>query len=590
MSAAAAPTAPRRTFRGVRAALAEEFAGHGRRILAAGTLGGLPIAVEVVVVFLIVSAGTAALGGETPDLPFGWSATTTQLAVAAVCAIGARGVLDLAATYVRSRMVRDFEQATRAGLLRDFSGAEWSVQSQLDPADVLSSIGTNLNRARDAYGRLIDAVSGGIGFGVMLVGSFASGGPWVLAIIAGTALLALLFRSLVHEAHRAGEAGRVANLRFAHTFLEVFALAREIRLFGVTRHFQDVVDEASHDLAETNRRSQLASGLLGSLGGTAVYLVAGLGLLAITLFHVDDPRPYVVVVLLLYRGLGYGRGFQSSYQDLVNGLPSVADVQEKRRTFVAAAVPATATPFHPPLSTVSFRDVGLVYPDGSVALRDASFDLERGSALGLVGPSGSGKSTIVQLLLRLRLPTSGQILVNGTDLAVVDPASWFGRAVLVPQDGQLFNASVLDNVACFRPAVDRDRAIDALRRAEVLDEVLALPDGLDTLLGAGARRLSGGQVQRIAIARALAGSPELLVLDEPTSALDLRSEEAIRATLDALRQQIAVVVIAHRLSTLRICDRVMVLDHGHIEACGPRAELEASSAFYAEAVRLARLT
>ena len=580
----------RPTFGHLRRSLSIEFAGQGSRIAGGGVLLGLPVAVEVVVVFLIASVGTGVLGNRATKLPFGITASTTTLAAFAVGAIVLRGALDVGGTLVRARLVRNYEHASRAGLLKDFTTAEWEVQSQLNPATVLSTVGANLNRARDAYGRLIDTVGGAIGFLVMLAGSFVAGGFWVLGIVVSTGLLALLFRTLIRESHSAGEASRAANLQFSHAFLEVFALAREIRLFRATRHTEELIDRASFDLAESNARGQIAGGLLGSLTGTAVYLVAGVGLLIISTLHVEDPRPYVVVVLLLYRGIGYGRSFQSAYQDLMNGLPAVADIQQRRNQFAAARVPTTGTPFEPPLERVTFDDVGLTYPDGTVALRNASFEIERGAALGLVGPSGSGKSTVVQLLLRLRLPTSGRVLLNGIDIRDIEPQSWFGHAVLVPQDAQTFNATILDNVVCFRRDISRDDAIEALRQAQLLDEVLALPDGLETVVGAGGRRLSGGQSQRLCIARALASSPDVLVLDEPTSALDLLSEEVIRATLQGLRGRITVIVIAHRLSTLRICDRVMVLKDGHIEGVGTRQDLETTSAFYAEAVRLAKLT
>jgi ABC-type multidrug transport system fused ATPase/permease subunit len=160
---------------------------------------------------------------------------------------------------------------------------------------------------------------------------------------------------------------------------------------------------------------------------------------------------------------------------------------------------------------------------------------------------------------------------------------------LVPQDAHLFDRSVSDNIVCFREGIGPDRVVEAARAAHVLDEIEARPEGFDTWIGAGGGRFSGGQRQRLCIARALAGRPSLLVLDEPTSALDLASEEAIRSTLEGLKGRVTLVIIAHRMSTLRICDRVIVVEKGRIEAMGSRADLERDNAYYAEALRLAKL-
>ena len=170
----------------------------------------------------------------------------------------------------------------------------------------------------------------------------------------------------------------------------------------------------------------------------------------------------------------------------------------------------------------------------------------------------------------------------------MDPDSWFGHVVLVPQEARLANVTVLENVLWFRQGLTRDDAVSALRAAHVYDEITQLPEGLDTIVGEQGGRLSGGQRQRVCIARALAGSPDVMILDEPTSALDLVSEERIRETLASLRDKVTLVIVAHRLSTLRICNDVVVLRNGEIEAFGPRSELEANE-FFAEAVRLSKL-
>jgi ABC-type multidrug transport system fused ATPase/permease subunit len=226
---------------------------------------------------------------------------------------------------------------------------------------------------------------------------------------------------------------------------------------------------------------------------------------------------------------------------------------------------------------------------GKPAIEDLTFALSRGEAIGIVGPSGAGKSTLVQLFLRLREPNSGQALVNEVPAYAFAFADWTRRFSYVAQEPHLVAGSVAENIAFFRDDIDREAVERAARAAHIHDEILAMSDGYDTWVGDDGRRLSGGQRQRVSIARALAGSPDVIVLDEPTSALDMQSEALIQKTLEELKGRVTLVIVAHRLSTLNNCDRIMVLGDGRLQAFGTSAELLGSNEFYRRAVELSRL-
>jgi ATP-binding cassette, subfamily B, bacterial len=201
----------------------------------------------------------------------------------------------------------------------------------------------------------------------------------------------------------------------------------------------------------------------------------------------------------------------------------------------------------------------------------------------MVGPSGAGKSTLLQLLLGLREPDAGAVLVNGQPMTSFTRADRARRIAFVPQEPILITGSIAENIRFFRDWVT-DADIDRAAQESVLSGLIAdRPDGLGTSVGEGGMLLSAGQRQRICIARALAGGPDLLVLDEPTSALDPISEAAIQQTIDALRGRCAVAVVAHRLNTLNACDRVVVLHNGEVRATGSPAELRESSPYFREA-------
>jgi ATP-binding cassette, subfamily B, bacterial len=242
---------------------------------------------------------------------------------------------------------------------------------------------------------------------------------------------------------------------------------------------------------------------------------------------------------------------------------------------------------HIPLEAVQrldLEDVGFSYDGELQALDGVSGTLHIGEVVGIVGPSGSGKSTLSQLLLRLRQPTRGRIVVDGVSASEFTLASWYRCVSLVPQDPLLFHASVADNIAFLDKSIKREDIVVAAQEAGIHEVIESLDQGYDTLIGPAFRDLSGGQIQRIGIARALVRKPKILVLDEPTSALDVHSEGVIQSSLEALRGRVLVVVIAHRLSTLSICDRIMVLRQGRVETMGTLEDVSVRSDFFRRAI------
>ncbi|MEO3956668.1 type I secretion system permease/ATPase [Chromobacterium piscinae] len=226
---------------------------------------------------------------------------------------------------------------------------------------------------------------------------------------------------------------------------------------------------------------------------------------------------------------------------------------------------------------VSFR----YRPDKPEVLRRISLDIPAGQTVGIVGPSGSGKSTLTKLVQRMYLPESGRVMVDGFDLAMID-TSWLRTQVgVVLQENLLFNRSVRDNIALSDPGMNMERVIEAAKLAGAHDFILALSEGYDTQLEERGSNLSGGQRQRIAIARALVTNPRILILDEATSALDYESESIIQHNMRAICQGRTVLIIAHRLSTVRHCDRILTIENGQLVEDGSHDELLQQGGRYA---------
>lgn len=223
---------------------------------------------------------------------------------------------------------------------------------------------------------------------------------------------------------------------------------------------------------------------------------------------------------------------------------------------------------------IRFEGVRFRYrADGQMILPYFSLRINAGEVVGIVGRSGSGKSTLTKLIQRLYLPEQGKIFIDGHDIALVDPA-WLRRQIgVVLQENVLMNASIRDNIALSDPAMDLERIMAAAKLAGAHEFITALPEGYDTIVGEQGAGLSGGQRQRIAIARALVNNPRILILDEATSALDYESEHAIMRNMAAICHQRTVIIIAHRLSTVRHANRIIAMDKGEIVEMGTHDEL-----------------
>jgi ATP-binding cassette, subfamily B, bacterial HlyB/CyaB len=275
------------------------------------------------------------------------------------------------------------------------------------------------------------------------------------------------------------------------------------------------------------------------------------------------------------------------WQDFQQARLSIARLGDILNTPAEPTYNASRSTIPAVMGAIKFEHVTFRYRvDGSEILHDVSFDISPGQIVGIVGPSGSGKSTIAKLVQRLYVPESGKVIVDGTDLAMVDPA-WLRRQIgVVLQENVLFNASVRENIALGDPAMSMEKVIAAATLAGAHEFILELPEGYDTMVGERGNSLSGGQRQRIAIARALVMNPRILIFDEATSALDYESEQIIQDNMRQIVEGRTALIIAHRLSTVRRAHRIITIEQGRVVEDGTHDQLIRSAGRYANLYRL----
>lgn len=319
---------------------------------------------------------------------------------------------------------------------------------------------------------------------------------------------------------------------------------------------------------------------LGNTGSQAVQLISKVSLAAILFFGARE----VIAGALTVGGLVAFNMFAQRVSGPVIRMAQLWQDFQQVRLSIDRLGDVLNTPVEPGAGSrvalpsvkgaIRFDGVKFRYAlDGPWTLEDISFDLPPGGTLGIAGSSGSGKSTLTKLLQRLYTPASGRILIDGVDIAQIDPA-WLRRQIgVVLQENLLFNRSIRENIALANPAMPLENVMAASQLSGAHDFILTLPQGYDTIIEERGVNLSGGQRQRIAIARALVTQPRILILDEATSALDAESEEIIQTNLKAMARGRTVLIIAHRLSAIRQCDRIMTLEKGRIVEVGSHEEL-----------------
>ncbi len=377
-----------------------------------------------------------------------------------------------------------------------------------------------------------------------------------------------------------------ASVSLNERFVEYLHNIRLLHVFSREKYATEQVDDIINQSIRMRRRGLMRSAVIPlfmqstTILGAALFLI--LGYLIIDRYDRGSYAGLATFVFILYRLMPRLSSLNSSIGQVSNEWPFMKRIAELLRTDDKEYETSGTLSFEGLHNAVRLDDVTLRYVDSDQdALKHVSLMLPAGQMTAFVGPSGSGKSSIVNLLLRLYNPSKGEITADDVAISQYNLASWRGRIGVVDQETYLFNMSALDNIRFGLLNATDDEVHNAARIANADAFIEQLPEGYDTEIGDRGLRLSGGQRQRIAIARAVLRNPDILVFDEATSSLDSHSERLIHESLEQLRKDRTVIVIAHRLSTTANADQIVVLDDGQISETGRHEELLRNQGLYA---------
>jgi ATP-binding cassette subfamily B protein len=496
-----------------------------------------------------------------------------------------RLVFSLLLVRISTSMVYKVGVGLRLRLAHAFLNSSWATQQSQPAGSLQQLVVTFPNQGSSLTHSVASSLGGAITLLAMLVVSASINLVATLTVIAALFLFSGLLRPLRRLLSRQSAASIDPMVSISNGVAQIGTLGLEIQSFGVTEQVQEKINQLIFDEGDAQRKVGLVHNSISPAYVSLAYLAVAAAILLVAVMGTGQIDSAGAVMIIMLRTLGYGQQIQSGLAAVTNVQPFIDLIEDSIDTFQKSTRENGLLTIET-VGNIRFTDVSFCYFDDKKVLKEIDFEIKQGEAIGIIGPSGSGKSTLIQLLLGIREPSSGTVTANGIEIKLIDKSSWTSKVAFVPQEATLITGTVADNISFFRSGISRQEMIDAARAAHILDDIEKLPNGFNTNLGEGAQQLSGGQRQRLAIARALVGKPELLVLDEPTSALDMKSESVIRNTIASLKGQVTVVVIAHRLSTVDICTRLMVIQDGQKRAFATQSELEEDSDFYKEVLHL----
>lgn len=484
---------------------------------------------------------------------------------------------------VRSRVVRDIR--------RDLFGKSMKLKrgyfSEQKEGDILSRFGGDVTEYdENVLGALQTLVSSAVGLVMYLAMLLYLDYRLTGVVLASIPLVAFVISGLSRRLKKKSKSVQEKNGYLLSLTEEAISGLRIIKAYNAidfsNRRFRAVNADYSKERIGMFRRIYAASPISDFLGNTIVVAVLVVGAMMVVVGEGRlSAELFVSYIMLFVLMLPPAKNLSTAVAQIKRGKGCVARLEEFLANDQEEPLGGSATLER--MGDVEMRGVGFTYGEGKV-LNNIDLSIKKGSMVALVGASGSGKTTLANILLRFYEPTEGSVMVDGCDVADYSVASWRSRIGVVTQEPALFNDSIFNNIAFGLEGVTPEQVEQAAKIANAHDFISEMEDGYDSIVGDGGSLLSGGQRQRICIARAIVGNPDLLVLDEATSALDTEAERCVQQGLEQAMKGRTVLVIAHRLSTVRNADEIVVLDKGEIVERGTAKELYEMGGIYRKMV------
>ena len=475
--------------------------------------------------------------------------------------------------YVRAKTVASYRMTIRKELYNNFLSADFLYLQKQKVGHLDTVLIREVKQSSKLFENIIGLIlSFSTTISYSVVAFFLSPSITIMALIFGTGVL-YLFKPLAIRMKTYSRALISSGKETSHMLAEVLYGIKTVKALGVEKAVYESALPSFRNIERLEFRKQIMKHLAKiALEPFSIFFI--LAVFAISYLYLKfNITTFVAIMYLIHQVFACFDKIQSGLHLISETIPSAVVVLETSREAKEHQIPDNGQKHFIFNKDLDFKNVGFGYSAAAAILNGISTKFLKGQAVGIIGPSGSGKTTLVDLILRLNVPSRGDIKMDGMLVGEINFGEWRRGVTYVPQEVFLMNSSIEENIRFFDSSITDEEIISAAKMANVYEMISALPKGFKTEAGERGTRFSGGERQRIALARALARKPSILILDEATSSLDAHAESVIKDTLKELKKQVTLIIIAHKPSTIDYVDRVIAIKGGKIIEEGDPADL-----------------
>jgi len=545
-----------------------------------GVVAFIGAALKIVPYIALVEIGRGFLNGASAAHHWGWfTAAVVSMVIHGIAYTGALGATHIAEANLRNELrLKLVNKLPRVplGWVNDRSSGQINRAVIGDTEQIHTLVAHLAGDMMNSAGTVV----AGFGYLLWLDARFAG-----LLILAWLLLLGMSMLPATKGMKQSFDEYSAAQRKLSEVTVEMVDGIKEVKNFGMTADVFGRFDAAARNHADVTmnwmRRSGVSMAIMAAVMQPAAMLALTIGL-GFWFFHLGWVTPITVVAFaLVWVGIPEGlTGLVQIFQHIYAAKQAANSTLEILGT-PELATPTTRAALTADPSLIEVDDITFGYEPENPVVKGVTLTCRPGTVTALVGPSGGGKSTLAKLIARFWDVDSGAIRIGGADVREQTDEQLMGSMALVFQDAMIASDTIANNIAFGKPEATREQVVEAARKAHIHDRITALPNGYDTMLGTGDGFLSGGEEQRLGIARAFLSAPRILILDEATAQTDAHSELEIQRAISGLAEGRTVVMIAHRLSTIRTADQIAVIDEGRITECGSHDELLSRDGHYA---------
>ena len=545
-----------------------------------GVVAFIGAALKIVPYIALVEIGRGFLNGASAAHHWGWfTAAVVSMVIHGIAYTGALGATHIAEANLRNELrLKLVNKLPRVplGWVNDRSSGQINRAVIGDTEQIHTLVAHLAGDMMNSAGTVV----AGFGYLLWLDARFAG-----LLILAWLLLLGMSMLPATKGMKQSFDEYSAAQRKLSEVTVEMVDGIKEVKNFGMTADVFGRFDAAARNHADVTmnwmRRSGVSMAIMAAVMQPAAMLALTIGL-GFWFFHLGWVTPITVVAFaLVWVGIPEGlTGLVQIFQHIYAAKQAANSTLEILGT-PELATPTTRAALTADPSLIEVDDITFGYEPDNPVVKGMTLTCRPGTVTALVGPSGGGKSTLAKLIARFWDVDSGAIRIGGADVREQTDEQLMSSMALVFQDAMIASDTIANNIALGKPEATREQVVEAARKAHIHDRITALPNGYDTILGTGDGFLSGGEEQRLGIARAFLSAPRILILDEATAQADAHSELEIQRAISGLAEGRTVVMIAHRLSTIRTADQIAVIDEGRITECGSHDELISRDGHYA---------